>query len=155
MKIDGLTGVVSLPLLLGGCGNGKSIAGPTPDVAGTWSVVRTVVSSEGCEVLLLPTPIEMAIREVDFSAIEVDVPLSAGAVLTLVGMIESDGDFEVGRVIDEPGFSHETIVVKGSFTGDAFSGIQTSDSRYFAPELIELLGSDHCRSVIRWEGERV
>lgn len=137
-----------------GCANGSSIAGPSPEVAGMWSLVRTVVSSEGCRVLLDPTPIQIVIRA-EGRMLEVDVPLPPDAALTLRGSIEPDGNFEVRREVEDPGFSSETIVVEGRFAGDAFSGTEMSDVRFFLPEVIDLLGSERCKTIIHWESERV
>ncbi|HET6360965.1 MAG TPA: hypothetical protein VFH11_02795 [Gemmatimonadota bacterium] len=144
-------------LSLGACGDRSAIVDPSPDVAGTWSLARTVLSAEGCDLLLepIPTPVEIVIREIDPGDIEIDVPVVAEVSMTLAGSVGSDGDFEVRDSHEESGLVSESFLVEGTFAGEVFTGIENSEIRFFAPELIELTGTERCRVVIRWEGERV
>jgi hypothetical protein len=122
-------------------------------VSGSWLLVRTLVSADGCDVFIDPSPIEIAIRNAE-DALEVDVPVPSVGILDLVGTIDSDGGFEVRREIDDPPLSRETIVVAGSFSGDSFTAVESSTVVFLDPFLIELFGSDHCDTVVGWEGER-
>jgi hypothetical protein len=135
------------------CADGDGITGPPPDVAGSWLLVRTLVSAQGCGVLLDPSPFEVTFHTTD-SFLELEIPSPIDPELTMVGSIEQDGDFQLSSELELPGFSIETTTVQGRFAADALTAIQTSEVVYLDPEFIEIFGIERCESTIRWEGER-
>jgi hypothetical protein len=143
-----------LLVLAMGCSDGSGITAPLPAVEGMWSVIRMVESAQGCGLLLDPAPIQVTFHATG-SVLELEIPASFGLELSLMGSLQSGGDFQVHWEHEEPGFSSETTSVQGRFSGDFLTAIQSSEVVYLDPEFIEIFGIERCASTIRWEGERV
>ena len=150
-RVTVMLGVLVLVLA---CEDGSAVLGPFPDVDGTWSVIGTSVSGEGCESLALPGPVPLTVRRTNRS-LEFEFTTSPSTTVVFRGSINEDGEFEMRWEREEPGFANERSTLEGSFVGDAFTATETTVIDFLDPGLIEIFGTDRCETVMRWEGERL
>jgi hypothetical protein len=142
-------------LVVAGCESGPATPRPLPDVDGTWSVLRTSVSGEGCIALPDLSPVPMVFRTTG-NQLELEfIPAPSATALIFRGSLRVDGEFELHWSEDLPEFANTRSTLEGRFVGDAFTANETTESDFFDPGLIDLFDTDHCVTVSQWEGERV
>lgn len=144
--------VAALTVVMG-CEGGPAGVGPLPEVDGTWTVHRTVVSWEGCAPLPDLRPVPMTFRTTGGS-LELEFMTSPTTTLLFSGALQEDGDFEIQRNTLDPGFFNDRSLLIGRFVEDTFTATETNELDILDPGLIELMGTDRCESVMHWEGER-